>query len=83
MTTSLSKLFGSNNPNIISDELFQNKNIKYISIFHITEAAFTHAPSTEGTITFESDGLEGKRCIKGSSIYDVLKQMMEFCKTIK
>lgn len=79
----LSHLFGIGNPNIISDELFQNKNIKYISIFHITRNAFTKAPSTEGTITFMSDGLEGKRCIKGSSIYDVLKQMMEFCKTIK
>lgn len=76
-------LFGIGSPNIISDELFQNKNIKYISIFHITEDAFTKAPSTEGTITFMSDGLEGKRCIKGSSIYDVLQQMMEFCKTIK
>lgn len=76
-------LFGFKSPNIISDELFQNKNIKYISIFHVTRDAFTKAPSTEGTITFESDGLEGKRCIKGSSIYDVLKQMMEFCKMIK
>ena len=79
----LSHLFGIGSPNIISDELFQNKNIKYISIFHITKSAFTNAPSTEGTITFMSDGLEGKRCITGSSIYDVLKQMIEFCKTIK
>lgn len=79
----LSHLFGIGSPNIISDELFQNKNIKYISIFHVTRDAFTKAPSTEGTITFMSDGLEGKRCITGSSIYDVLQQMMEFCKTIK
>lgn len=79
----LSHLFGIGSPNIISDELFQNKNIEYISIFHVTRDAFTKAPSTEGTITFMSDGLEGKRCIKGSSIYNVIKQMMEFCKTIK
>lgn len=69
-------LFGIENPNVISDELFQNKNIKYISIFHVMRDAFTKAPSTEGTITFISDGLEGKRCITGNSIYDVLKQMM-------
>lgn len=80
---SLLRLFGSDKPNIISDELFQNSNIEYINIFHKTCDFITKRPETEGEITFSHGNLEGKRTFKGNNITEVLQQMMEFCKTIK
>lgn len=48
----------------ISDSLFSSKNVKYIQIFHDNDAAFTHKPETEGTITFISNDVEGKRGLR-------------------
>lgn len=76
-------LFGSDKPNVISDELFQNSNIEYINIFHKTCDFLTKQPETEGDIVLSSGSVEGKRIFKGNSITEVLQQMMEFCKTIK
>ena len=67
----------------ISDSLFNSKNIEYIQIFHDNNAAFTHKPETEGTITFISNDVEGKKKFKGSSIMEVISQMAEFIDTLK
>ena len=67
----------------ISDSLFNSKNIEYIYIYHDNDAAFTHKPETEGTITFISNDVEGKKKFKGSSIMEVISQMAEFIDTLK
>ena len=67
----------------ISDSLFSSKNVEYISIFHENNAAFTHKPETEGTITFISNDVEGRKKFKGSSIMEVISQMAEFIDTLK
>ena len=58
-------------------------NIKYIQIFHDNNAAFMHKPETEGTITFISNDVEGKKKFKGSSIMEIISQMAEFIDTLK
>ena len=67
----------------ISDSLFSSKNVKYIQIFHDNDAAFTHRPETEGTITFISNDVEGTKKFKGSNIMEVISQMAEFIDTLK
>ena len=67
----------------ISDSLFSSKNVKYIQIFHDNDAAFTHRPETEGTITFISNDVEGRKKFKCSSVMEVISQMAEFIDTLK
>lgn len=67
----------------ISDSLFNSKNVKYVNIFHNTNAAFTHRPETTGEITFVSNDVEGKKKFKGLSIMEVIGQMAEFIETLK
>ena len=45
------KLFGDTNVSI-SDTLFNNKNVKYVSIFHNTCDCISKRPETTGSITF-------------------------------
>ena len=47
----------------ISDSLFSSKNVKYIQIFHDNDAAFTHRPETEGTITLSPVTLKVERSL--------------------
>ena len=67
----------------ISDSLFSSKNVKYIQIFHDNDAAFTHKPETEGTITFISNDVEGRKKFRGSNIMEVISQMAEFIDTLR
>ena len=67
----------------ISDSLFSNKNVRYITMFHDTNAAFTHKPETKGEITFISNDVEGKKKFKGSNIMEVISQMAEFIDTLR
>ena len=67
----------------ISDSLFNSKNVEYITIFHDTNAAFTHMPETKGELIFISNDVEGKKKFKGSSIMEVISQMAEFIDTLK
>ena len=67
----------------ISDSLFKSKNVTYINIFHINDAAFSHEPETQGEITFISNDVEGKKKFKGSNIMEVITQMAEFIETLK
>ena len=67
----------------ISDSLFNNKNVQYVSIFHRTDSVFTHKPETEGEITFILDDMQGKKKFKGENIMEVLTQMSEFIETLK
>lgn len=67
----------------ISDSLFNNKNVKYINIFHNTNDAFSHRPETTGEITFVSNDVEGKKKFRGSNIMEVIVQMAEFIETLK
>lgn len=48
----------------ISDSLFNSENVKYITIFHDTNAAFTHMPETKGEITFIYNDVEGTKKFK-------------------
>lgn len=66
----------------LSDYLFKNNNVKYISLWYNTSAAFSGKPEATGSITFKSDSLEGKKEFKGESIFDVLNQMYEFLKRL-
>ena len=76
------KLLGDTNVSI-SDSLFNSKNVEYISIFHTTDAAWTHKPETKGEITFISNDVEGKKKFKGSSIMEVIGQMAKFIETLE
>lgn len=67
----------------ISDSLFNSKNVEYITIFHDTNAAFTHMPETKGELIFISNDVEGKKKFKGSNIMEVISQMAEFIDTLK
>ena len=67
----------------ISDSLFNSKNVEYIQIFHDNNAPFTHKPETEGSITFISNDVEGKKKFKGSNIMEVITQMAKFIETLK
>ena len=75
-------IFG-NNKVTISDYLFNNKNVKYVSIFHKTDAAFTHKPETEGEITFMLDDTQGEKKFNGKNIMEVLTQMIEFLNSLE
>ena len=72
-----------NNKVSISDSLFNNKNVKYVSIFHKTDAAFTHKPETEGEITFMLNDTQGEKKFKGENIMEVLTQMAKFLESLK
>ena len=76
------KLFGDTNVSI-SDTLFNNKNVKYVSIFHKTDAAFTHKPETEGEITFVLNDMQGEKKFNGENIMEVLTQMAEFLESLE
>lgn len=76
------KIFGDTLPNV-SDELFNNANVKYVSLFHKTKDYFTKLPETTGEITFVTNNLEGKRKFEGKNIFDVISQMQEFLKTLE
>lgn len=78
----LLKLLGNTNLSI-SDSLFNSDNIKYVNIFHITDDAISHTPRTEGEITFISNDVEGRKKFRGSSIMEVIAQMVEFIETIR
>lgn len=75
------KAFGTSNINI-SDTLFNNSNIKYISLWYNSKAALTSLPESSGEITFRLFDTEGKKKFKGSNIIDILNQMKEFCETL-
>ena len=75
-------IFGNNKVSI-SDSLFNNKNVKYVSIFHKTDAAFTHKPETEGEITFVLNDMQGAKKFNGENIMEVLAQMTEFIKSLE
>ena len=75
-------IFG-NNKVTISDYLFNNRNVKYVSIFHKTDAAFTHRPETEGEITFILNDTQGEKKFKGENIMEVLTQMAKFLESLK
>ena len=75
-------IFGNNKVSI-SDSLFNNKNVKYVSIFHKTDAAFTHKPETEGEITFVLNDMQGAKKFNGENIMEVLAQMTEFLKSLE
>lgn len=66
----------------ISDSLFNNDNVKYISIFHSTNAPFSHQPETEGEITFKTNDVEGVKKFKGTNIMDVIFQMTKFLESL-
>lgn len=75
-------IFG-NNKVTISDYLFNNRNVKYVSIFHKTDAAFTHRPETEGEITFILNDTQGEKKFKGKNIMEVLTQMIKFLESLE
>ena len=76
------EIFG-NNKLAISDKLFNNKNVKYVSIFHRTDAAFSHRPETEGEITFVFNDMQGEKKFNGENIMEVLTQMAEFLESLE
>ena len=76
------EIFG-NNKLAISDKLFNNKNVKYVSIFHKTDAAFSHRPETEGEITFVLNDMQGEKKFNGENIMEVLAQMAEFLESLE
>ena len=76
------EIFG-NNKLAISDKLFNNKNVKYVSIFHKTDAAFSHRPETEGEITFVLNDMQGEKKFNGENIMEVLSQMAEFLESLE
>ena len=76
------EIFG-NNKVAISDKLFNNKNVKYVSIFHKTDAAFSNRPETEGEITFVLNDMQGEKKFNGENIMEVLTQMAEFLESLK
>ena len=76
------EIFG-NNKVAISDKLFNNKNVKYVSIFHKTDAAFSHRSETEGEITFVLNDMQGEKKFNGENIMEVLAQMTEFLKSLE
>ena len=76
------EIFG-NNKVAISDKLFNNKNVKYVSIFHRTDAAFSHRPETEGEITFVLNDMQGEKKFNGENIMEVLTQMAEFLESLE
>ena len=76
------EIFG-NNKLAISDKLFNNKNVKYVSIFHKTDAAFTHKPETAGEITFVFNDMQGEKKFKGENMMEVLAQMAEFLESLE
>ena len=76
------EIFG-NNKLAISDKLFNNKNVKYVSIFHKTDAAFSHRPETEGEITFVLNDMQGEKKFNGKNIMEVLSQMAEFLESLE
>lgn len=67
----------------ISDTLFNNKNIKYVSIFHKTCEVITKKPETTGTITFMVDDMEGEKKFIGKNVMEVITQMAKFIETLK
>ena len=81
-TTGYLEIFG-NNKLAISDKLFNNKNVKYVSIFHKTDAAFSHRPETEGEITFVLNDMQGEKKFNGENIMEVLTQMAEFLESLE
>ena len=76
------EIFG-NNKVAISDKLFNNKNVKYVSIFHKADAAFSHRPETEGEITFVLNDMQGEKKFNGENIMEVLTQMAEFLESLE
>lgn len=76
------EIFG-NNKLAISDKLFNNKNVKYVSIFHRTDAVFSHRPETEGEITFVLNDMQGEKKFNGENIMEVLTQMAEFLESLE
>lgn len=67
----------------VSDYLFNSENVKRITLYHVTDGAFTHKPETRGEITFISDDVEGTKKFKGSNIMEVIAQMTKFLETIR
>ena len=76
------KLFGDTNVSI-SDTLFNNKNVKYVSIFHNTCDCISKRPETTGSITFIKDDMEGEKKFTGKNIMEVISKMVEFIGTLK
>ena len=76
------EIFG-NNKLAISDKLFNNKNVKFVSIFHKTDAAWSHRPETEDEITFVLNDMQGEKKFKGENIMEVLSQMAEFLESLE
>lgn len=76
------EIFG-NNKLAISDKLFNNKNVKFVSIFHNTDDAFSHRPETEGEITFVLNDMKGEKKFSGENIMEVLSQMAEFLESLE
>ena len=76
------KLFGDTNVSI-SDTLFNNKNVKYVSIFHNTCDCISKRPETTGSITFIKDDMEGEKKFVGKNIMEVISKMVEFIGTLK
>lgn len=67
----------------VSDYLFNSENVKRVTLYHVTDAAFTHKPETRGEIIFISDDVEGTKKFKGSNIMEVIAQMTKFLETIR
>ena len=67
----------------ITDSLFNSDNVKYVSIYHNTDAPFTHQPETKCEITFISNDVEGRKKFKGSNIMEIITQMAKFIETLK
>lgn len=76
------EIFGNNKVSI-SDSLFNNKNVKYVSIFHMTDDGFTNKHETEGKITFVLNDMQGEKKFNGENIMEVLAQMAEFLKSLE
>lgn len=76
------KLFGDTNVSI-SDTLFNNKNVKYVSIFHNTCDCISKRPETTGSITFIKGDMEGQKKFVGKNIMEVISKMVEFIGTLK
>ena len=76
------KLFGDTNVSI-SDTLFNNKNVKYVSIFHNTCDCISKRPETTSSITLLKGDMEGKNKFAGKNIMEVISKMVEFIKIIQ
>ena len=76
------EIFG-NNKVAISDKLFNNKNVKYVSIFHMTDDGFGNKHETEGKITFVLNDIQGEKKFNGENIMEVLAQMAEFLESLE